>query len=498
MAALLFLIEWLLVKRVIALFGNRHFSPLWALFPVAADWIFFANIGYTISIPFAFILILSVFLIYTQIGHKWASLFTGLLLIPFLYWIAGAGMFFFALILVLYEIRQKRIRIAYWVIILLLAAAIPYLFRPVYLLTIKQAYLFPYPGLKETLPFIVLFVMLILMLFRPVKEMERHVVPFALSIASAPVFLIAGLWINTRFEQEKILAITTEYYYGNNDKVIELAEKYEFSKPIVSYYTNLALSSRGELGDRLMDYYQPAYHGLFLPDNSDTDWFTLFFSNDVFFYVGDMNLATRSAMQGIISSPYNQSARLVMRLAEINVITNDKPAAEKYIRILERAWFYKEKAQELRALLDEDLAEQSAWLQQKRSQSATRDIIRTAENYPAALNILLESNPKNREALDYLLCYYLLDKNLDGFKAAFDRYHTGTAERCYQQALLIYFAEKGTKQKEIDKYQLHKQMIDGFNRYNECFEESEGNLDTMQEAFPRTYWLYYHFGTMTE
>lgn len=56
------------------------------------------------------------------------------------------------------------------------------------------------------------------------------------------------------------------------------------------------------------------------------------------------------------------------------------------------------------------------WLIEKRTQTPNIDTIRQTNNYLASLKFLVGQHPNNVIALDYLLCYYLLNKDLKSFK----------------------------------------------------------------------------------
>ena len=44
------------------------------------------------------------------------------------------------------------------------------------------------------------------------------------------------------------------------------------------------------------------------------------------------------------------------------------------------------------------------------------DILMSISDYPGVLSSLVAEYPENKQALDYLLCYYLLNENLNSFK----------------------------------------------------------------------------------
>jgi len=310
----------------------------------------------------------------------------------------------------------------------------------------------------------------------------------AVTIVILVSVLVAGLKKTTDRQQEYLYGIFVEAYHKNWDKVLEIAEKVELKDPMVTCYTNIALSEKHLLGDRLMDFYQPFSSGL-IPVAYNKHWLALFSVNDAYFHIGDMDMAQHGALLGMLASPNQRSARMIERLAEINMAIGDIPAATKYTRILESTLFHKRKAESI----------MSTGNHGSTKPIFKEDIIRKATDIKLPLELLVESNPDNLPALNYLLCFYLLNKDIPAFFKAYTTYGKEKftmAPKVYAQALLIYFAVTGSSVEELTGYGIHPEIMRAFGEYTSLYEKSEGNLAPMQENFPNTYWLYYHFAVM--
>jgi len=335
--------------------------------------------------------------------------------------------------------------------------------------------------------------------FKSIRKWRVTAFSFSLAVLFILVFGIVGLKLSTNLQREKILGMATEADFENWNKVLKMAEKSEIKNPIATYYTNLALSKQMQLGDRMMEFYQPFTSGLFLPVNPKSNWFITFFSSDVYYHIGDMNMAQHSAMLGMTFSPYQRSARLVQRLIEINLVSEDIPAAMKYIRMLESSLFHREKAVQLKEMALTTNPDNYPWLQNKRKQIHTSDILLSSRIPQTTLELLVKTNPDNREALDYLLAYHLMNKNIQGFFNVYSTYCKGKTNylpKVYAEALLIYFASSKTQPEEISKYNVNPLIINDFTEYTQLYESTKGNLELLQEKFPHTYWLFYHFATI--
>ncbi|GHV49884.1 hypothetical protein FACS1894181_09730 [Bacteroidia bacterium] len=309
---------------------------------------------------------------------------------------------------------------------------------------------------------------------------------------------IGGVAVSTDLNREKIIEMATEAYYNHWDKVLDIAGKTKLANPISTYYTNIALSKQLQLGERMMEFYQPFSSGLFLPANPESDWFTIFSGSDVYYHIGDMNMAQHAAMLGMIFSPYQRSSRLIQRLIEVNMVNGDIPAAMKYIRMLESTLFHRKKAALFKEMALTHPAGDYPWLQNKREMVYKDDILRNSNNPQASLELLVKNSPANHAALDYLLCFYLLNKDIPAFFNAYTLYCKGKSNyipKVYAEALLIYFAATGNVTGKMQDYHINPDIIKAFNEYTRLYEDTNGNLEPVRDKFPHTYWLYYHFAT---
>jgi hypothetical protein len=497
--SLILLVEWRLICKILKIFGTGRLAPLWALFPVVAEWLVYSEISFSIAMSFVFILTLLVFWFYTLIKNDTVSILTGIILLPVLYFSVGAGMFLFPFLVLLHDICKGKKRYFYWIILTVCAGILSFLIHHTYLLTLKQAYFYPYISVKNGFAILMFSLIILLINNKLAKRLTLTVPSVLITVVLILSFLTVGLLKTTDLKKETVLGMATEAYYENWNKVLQIAEKSKLPNRIATYYTNMALSKRLQMADRMMEFYQPFAAGLFLPVNPETGWIPIFFSSDVYFYLGDMNMAQHSAMLGTIFSPYQRSSRLTQRLIEINLVNEDVPAALKYIRMLESTWFHRKQAAKLKTLLENP--DKSAWLAYKRSQLTATDIIRSSNDPAASLLHLVEANPENRVALDYLLAFCLLNKDISAFITFYDKYYKGENRlipKMYEEALLIYLAGTNATPEQIREYRISPGRIKEFNEYTSLYEESQGNLQRIENRFPNTYWMYFHFAQKKE
>ena len=479
---LLFIAEWGLIFLTLKEFSVKRYALLWSLLPVITEWMLFQTTTFSASFSVSFIIALSVFVLYTGIDGKTAVI-AGIIVIPVLYVIAGASVFLFLVLAILYDIYRNGSRYVYWIIIIALSLSIPVLFRERYLITPEQAYFYPYSGINEGLSLVTMALMVLFFVcFKKLRGQNTRIFYFFTTSVVLVSILITGLYKFTDKKQEDLLGIVIEASHNNWDKVLEIAEKSEVKNPVATCYINIALSKKSLLGERLMDFYQPFASGLLLPIAPNSGKFMIFTGNDAYFHIGDMEMAQHAAMLGMIFSTDHRSARMTERLFEINTIKGDVQAAAKYERILESTLFHKVKPDRLK-----DLPQQALFI---------KDIIRNTNDVRTTLELLTESDPDNLPALNYLLCYYLLNKDIPSFFNAYTSYCKGKfspAPKVYAEALLIYLARTKSPIEEVTSYGIHPDIIKSFGEYTASYERSGGKLAAVQEKFPDTYWLFYHF-----
>lgn len=285
-----------------------------------------------------------------------------------------------------------------------------------------------------------------------------------------------GKFALPNFYLEKQFAVDNEYYFGNHDRVIEMVEAENNPTPEMKFFYNLVQAQRGNLPNVLLKYV-PNDLGTFYRIGPNTPMLTIKNMNELYWVLGDMTFTERAAMMGNVFSPDNRNVRMVKRLAEVNLVSGDTMAMNKYMRILDKTWVYAKQAKRMRN--DERLL-------QKRQFVNRIDTMQTTDNLHMIMMELLESNPNNTIALHYLLCSDLLLKDMKNFKRDYDRFCMDQGrepnERLFQEALCIWLAGTNAKPEEWEKYIHDSQVFNRFVKYN----QQRGS-----NQFADTYWYYF-------
>ena len=301
-------------------------------------------------------------------------------------------------------------------------------------------------------------------------------------------------WGHPGSVSEWAMGMTVEAALENWDAVAELAKEDRKSE-IGTYYYNLSNAMRGQLPDKLMDYYQPFERGLFLPVGEKSTPFQIACAGDVWFALGDMTMAERDAMLGMLFSPAHTGSRYLRRLAETNFVTGDLKAASKYLRILLN--FPRDRKWALEHIPESWTPEYGMRIKYKRSLLPKFDLVHGMDQTQLILRILLNSNSSNSMALDYLLCYDLLTKDIDAFVGDFDP--SLTSSHLYEEAMLIFLAAKGGMNEEnFVHYHISPETLDRFNRFVTIYKRDNGSGNNLSGEFGKTYWYYFYFAVRNE
>ena len=285
------------------------------------------------------------------------------------------------------------------------------------------------------------------------------------------------LWGHPAVKVDKVIGLDTEVSRENWDRAIRLSKK-DLRLTEASYCYNLAHGMSGDLPQVLFKHAQNYANSLLFWSSTERSPFNVGVVGEAWYQLGDMTLAEQSAIISLISTPNHSGSRPVLRLARCNMITGDEGAAQKYLELLSKTLFYGKWAR--RVLAGSPDEETVRWLETSRAKLASTDIVYVENEFRPILLGLLEADPSNTLARDYLLCYDLLRLNLEGFMEDYVRVGTPEAP-VYKEAVLIWLS-------------MHDDMTEGsFAKY----KIDRGTFDRMQRffrnpgGFRNTYWFYY-------
>lgn len=486
---------WYVSMLVLRKFGGGNIVAVYAMLPVALEWGLLCRLTYNISTTLSLIFVLLIFLGYLKILDKRWSMVVAFLLLPVIYGLVGSRLFIFSLLIIFYEGAKNRKCWWFWFSLLVTSYLYPYFVRHFYGLTVEDAYKYSYvDGFSVYFPAVLLILEIFALHVKFIRRirLNRQTLFTAVFILFV---LFGGVILNTNRKREKILALDRAVYLGDWDRVISLSEKYDFSDLLVSYYRNIAWANKDQLPERLLSYEQYGTNSLFLPVSSISSMLPVFFSNEVYYQIGDKDMARRRAIQGILFTPKQRSGRMVKRLVEIDLETGNTVEALRYLDLLDATLFYRGWANEQRARLVSPVNTGNYYLPRKKDWEQVPGVMPIAFDYPAQLDTLVKHHPDNKKALDYLLCYYLLGKKLDAFKSAYDTYykdHFATVPRLYEDALLKWHVLMSNTNDQVIEYQFPAHIVKEYNEYQRLKMVNK-TKEEMRDRYSSRYWFYFDY-----
>jgi hypothetical protein len=277
-------------------------------------------------------------------------------------------------------------------------------------------------------------------------------------------------------EYDRVIGLDTEISRENWDKVVRLSKK-DLHMVESSYCYNLAYAMKGKLGDALFNYVQNHQYTLLIPVSIDNSLFTNMLAGEAWFQLGDMTVAEQSAITALQASPKHTGVRFLVRLARVNLTMGEEASAQKYLNLLSRTLFYGKWARSMMPGNQDEATR--AQIAAAHARLAKKDFVHHSDRPRQVLRELLDVDPGNLPARNYLLCYDLMRYDLDAFMD--DYVPQMIPGHVYNEAILIWLSQNGRlAPDQLSRYGVPASEVDRMGR----FARNPG-------AFKNTYWYYY-------
>ena len=280
-----------------------------------------------------------------------------------------------------------------------------------------------YPGTVSPLPLGVMIWTVVVVFFGMVPDGHAWIKKLQQSkvvIALAYVLVIVASWfgIKASFDEMTYDLIDYDFLVRTEqwDKIIEKAEKKPATTPLGVSCVNLALSQKGMLADRLFEFYQNGGEGLF--PTFTRDMISPVSTAEIFFRLGMVNDAERYMFEAQEAIPnYRKSARLTRRIIECEIINGNYQVAAKLLRRLQKTLFYSNWANQTMALLgnEKTINQHPIYGKLRKYREKKQDFLFSDREMDQMLGLLFLNDNHNRMAYEYLMCYELLQRDLEKF-----------------------------------------------------------------------------------
>lgn len=422
---------WGLMKQ----YGARHDFPgyLLSFLPSIALWCAMGDQNVLLSFVVALFGALVIGWIHNRFHNRLVKVVFELVSTALVYWFLGPVVFLYAALMIGDTLKNALQKgnvfsgIGYSACILILTIAwilltTQTLQYPLYRIFAGLNY-YRYPGAISPLPFVVMvwavvipFLGMIPCRQKSLQKLQQSKVVMVLSY----VLVIVASWfgIKASFDEMTYELIDYDFLVRTEqwDKIIEKAEKKPATTPLSVSCVNLALSQKGMLADRLFEFYQNGGEGLF--PTFTRDMTSPVSTAEIFFRLGMVNDAERYMFEAQEAIPnYRKSARLTRRIIECEIINGNYKVAAKLLRRLQKTLFYSNWANQTMALLGNEKAinRHPVYGKLRKYREKKQDFLFSDWEMDQMLGLLFLNDNHNRMAYEYLMCYELLQRDMEKF-----------------------------------------------------------------------------------
>lgn len=315
-----------------------------------------------------------------------------------------------------------------------------------------------------------------------------------LSLETVVLLLITFFLVfSSVYKRRKVLFEVDYYAYKRQwDKILQVAPPFS-TNPYIGHNLILALYHLGRLPDDMFNYrLHPRSLILTAPEDISQNWKRI----NVFYELGVVNSAESELVEAL--EIHGERPQILKRLALIRLSKGDLSSARIYLGALCKTSIYSEWAKGYLKLLESDPNLTSdREIQRLRSSMPFEDDTSVSVPIERIFSNCLQRNRKNKMAFEYLMAWYMLNKDLEKLVNNIERlndFNYPRIPRCYEEALLAYthFYRKRVK---VAGYEISGQSQDLFNQFFSTADKYGTNeraaFAELFQKFGNNYYLYY-------
>ena len=422
---------WGLMKQ----YEARHDFPgyLLSFLPSIALWCAMGDQNVLLSFVVALFGALVIGWIHNRFHNRLVKVVFELVSTALVYWFLGPVVFVYVVLMIGDTLKNALQKgnvlsgIGYSVCILILTIAWILLSTQTLQYPVSRLFLglnyYRYPGVT----FLLIYIVMALAAFIPFLGMVHphssalqkwQKSKWVMAVAYVIVLFASVCGIRTSFDELTYEMIDYDFWIRTEqwNKIIDHAEKKPATSPLGVSSVNLALSQTGQLPDRLFEFYQNGAEGLFPVFSRDMT--SPVFTSEVFYRLGMVNDAERYMFEAQEAIPnFRKSARLTRRIAECEIINGNYEVAAKLLRRLQKTIFYSNWANQTMALLGNEKAinRHPIYGKLRKYREKKQDFLFSDREMDQMLGLLFLNDKSNKMAYEYLMCYVLLQCDLNKF-----------------------------------------------------------------------------------
>jgi hypothetical protein len=219
----------------------------------------------------------------------------------------------------------------------------------------------------------------------------------------------------------------------------------------------------------------------------------------LFLYLGHVNQAERCAYEALETT--GNLPAVLRQLALINIVKDRPETARVFLNALDKKLFHRRTATEMLRRLDEDpRLENDPHVREIRRAAVGKDSVSLDTSVESFLQALLETNPGNKMAFEFLMAHYLCIARPDKVAASVqDLKNLGypAIPRHYQEAILVHSSLTGSPPRATG-YPMDSEIIERARQFMEIQAGAASAEGAAQRAlaagFGNTYFFYFAYG----
>ncbi|MGB2864700.1 MAG: DUF6057 family protein [Sedimentisphaerales bacterium] len=322
-----------------------------------------------------------------------------------------------------------------------------------------------------------------------------------LVIPAVPVAVLAvGLYFSYDKTHRQIVLMNSLARQGRWSEVLELGNR--LPKNIYNincnHDINRALYHAGRLAYDML-YFPQNPHAFLLTHDKEESSTTQLKMCDTFIEMGNVDYAEKLASEFLVEK--GGAGIVLEKLAWINIIKEQESAARIYLNALKKDLIYRDRADSMLSSLKSGFEpDEAAYIHRVNSYIRRNGNARlNKESIGEMLTGLLEQNPGNKMAFEYLMACYLLAGQLDKIAENIGRLnHLGYQDvpTLYEEAMLIYYGLRGQKL-DLNKLNIKRGTIERYKRFVQLCNSMQANnqqavLRRLIGEFGTSYFFYYY------
>ncbi|MBP7050677.1 MAG: hypothetical protein KBE65_06660 [Phycisphaerae bacterium] len=338
----------------------------------------------------------------------------------------------------------------------------------------------------------------------PAQRKRAPLWAFAKAALSAlPIALMAlGLYLGHDDLRKPYVLSNCYCRQGQWGRIVDLNRRLpkDRNNPFVNHDLIRALYHTGRLPYDLFRYPQNPHALLLTHEQRESD-LTQQKLCDIFLELGHVNMAEKLASELLATKSHFGPA--LERLGWISIIKGHADTARVYLNALRKDLIHRGTAESLLRGLDRGFTpEQAAYIDRIRScMWEQTTAITGTEPVDETLAALLERNPHNKMAFEYLMACYLLTGQVDQIAKNIQRlvdFDYQGMPTLYEEAMLVYYgsrqmtvdlAETGIRPETFQRYLAFVRVQNTLQPHNQ-----QEVLARLIRDFGSTYFFYYSFG----